>query len=173
MRLFIAINFPSDIKAAIAKVRDKIKNAALRGSFSLDENLHLTLVFIGECDRLQTEEIKEVMDSITFSPFMLKLNKAGYFNCGGGDVWWVGLKESAPLLLLQSELEAKLRQSGLVLESRRFAPHITLGREVKVPAGFIAPKTVQAKFSVVSIELMKSEHINGKLTYTQIYSKGN
>jgi len=53
MRLFIAINFPDEIKATIAKIRDGLKEKAFRGNFSSDENLHLTLVFLGECDLRQ------------------------------------------------------------------------------------------------------------------------
>jgi 2'-5' RNA ligase len=153
------------------KARDGLKGAALSGRFTFDENLHITLVFLGECDGRQTEETKRVMNGVTFPAFPLELDRPGFYRRGGGDLWWVGLKESAPLLSLQSELEQKLGQAGFILESRKFTPHITLGREVKALADFTAPKIEQAEFNVTRIELMKSEHINGKLTYTPIYSK--
>ena len=104
MRLFIAINFPDEIKAAIAQVRDGIKKAALRGNFTLDANLHLTLVFLGECDSRQVLSIKSVLEEIRLTSFPLMLEKAGYFKRDGGNTWWIGLKENKPLSGLQSDL---------------------------------------------------------------------
>ena len=171
MRLFIAVNFPAEIKAAIAKIRDSIKEAAFRGNFTLTENLHLTLVFLGECDPQQTEAVKSVLDETKFSEFSFSLDKVGYFKRDGGDTWWIGLKENKSISALQSDLSERLRQKGFILESRRYYPHVTIGREVKVPAGFIQPKFQPVSFDVTGIELMKSERINGKLTYTSIYTK--
>ena len=171
MRLFIAINFPDEIKAAAAKVRDGLKASALRGRFSLDENLHLTLVFIGECSEAQASEIKRVLDDTVFSPFALAFDRVGCFKRECGDTWWLGLKQSDALSALQTELSMRLKQSGFALENRKYTPHITLGREVKMAADYKPPEIASAKFSVTSVELMKSENINGKLTYTPIYSK--
>jgi len=170
MRLFIAINFPGEIKAAIAKIRDSLKGAAFRGNFSANENLHLTLAFLGECDSRQTEAIKSVMDAITFPELTLMLDKAGYFKRDGGDTWWIGLKENKPLSDLQTDLSGRLRQKGFVLDDRKFRPHVTVGREVKMRSGFVRPEVPQVGFSITSMELMKSERINGKLIYAPVYS---
>jgi len=190
MRLFVAINFSNNIRAAVTKIRDGLKNAAICGRFSYDENLHLTLVFLGECDGKQAGVIKAALDKTAFTPFTLALDRVGCFRRDeptsrrlasfapskaqrgeGGDIWWLGLKENAALSALQAELSERLRQSGFVLENRKYTPHVTLGREVRMPASFIAPKVEPTEFNVASVELMKSEHINGRLTYTPIYSK--
>ena len=168
MRLFIAINFPAEIKAAIAKIRDSLKDAAFCGNFILTENLHLTLVFLGECDASQTETVKSVLDEIVFSEFTLALDKAGYFKRDGGNTWWVGLKENNSLSCLQADLSNSLRQMGFVLDSRNYFPHVTIGCEVKMRTGFVQPETQQVSFTVTGIELMKSERINGKLVYTSL-----
>jgi len=170
MRLFIAINFPDEIIESIAEIRDHLKDGALRGNFSLDTTLHLTLVFLGECDALQTETIKTVMDETLFSPFTVMLEKVGFFKRDSGNTWWIGLKENKSLSLLQADLSERLNQMGFVLENRRYTPHVTIGREVKMPVGFIFPKVQQENFIVTGIDLMKSERINGKLVYTPIYS---
>jgi len=171
MRLFIAINFPDEIKATIAEIRDSLKASALRGNFSFDENLHLTLVFLGECDFRQTEAIKTVMDDTIFSEFTLMLDKVGYFKRDGGNTWWIGLKENKSLSDLQADLTKRLRQMGFTLENRKYTPHVTIAREVRMPSGFIKPEIPQDSFIVTSVELMKSERINGKLVYKSIYSK--
>jgi 2'-5' RNA ligase len=86
MRLFIAINFPCEIKAAIAKLRDDLKESALYGNFTRDENLHLTLVFLGECNMEQTDAIKSVMSKTIFPEFTLRLDKAGCFKRDNGSI---------------------------------------------------------------------------------------
>ena len=171
MRLFIAINFPDEINASIAKVRNSIKESALRGNFSLDENIHLTLVFLGECDVRQLNTIKEVMDGTPFAALTLMPDKVGYFKRDGGNTWWIGLKENQSLSDLQAELTRCLQQKGFLLENRKYVPHVTVGREVKMRAGFVHPEVPQISFNITSIELMKSERINGKLTYTSVYAK--
>ena len=171
MRLFIAINFPAEIKAAIAEVRDSLKRTALQGNFSADENLHLTLLFLGECDVRQTNAIKTVMSETLFSEFTLMLDKAGYFKRDGGNTWWIGLKENKSLSDLQAGLSERLRTEGFMLENRKYSPHVTIGREVKMRTGFVQPEIRRLSFNITSIELMKSERITGKLIYTPIYSK--
>ena len=173
MRLFIAINFQNEIKEAIAEIRDILKESALRGNFTLDENLHLTLVFLGECDVQQTKDVKSVLDDILFSKFTLALDTVGYFKRDGGNTWWVGLKENQSLSDLQADLTKRLKQKGFMLENRKYTPHVTIAREVKMPAGFVKPEIQRDSFIVTSIELMKSERINGKLVYTPVYSKNN
>ena len=171
MRLFIAINFPDKIKKAVAELRDHLKKSALRGNFTFDENLHLTLVFLGECNVQQTEAIKAVMNNTIFSKFTLALDNTGYFKRDVGNTWWIGLKENKSLSDLQANLTEHLMQKGFILENRKYTPHVTIGREVKMPAGFVKPEIQQDKFDVTSIELMKSERINGKLVYTLLHSK--
>ena len=171
MRLFIAINFPCEIKATIAKIRDSLKGSALRGNFTLDENVHLTLVFLGECDVRQLATVKKVMDDTLFAALTLMPDKVGYFKRDGGNTWWIGLKENQSLSDLQADLTRRLQQKGFMLENRKYVPHVTIGREVKMRTGFVHPTILPDCFNVTCIELMKSERINGKLTYTSVYTK--
>ena len=172
MRLFIAINFPAEIKAVMSGIRDNLKKESLHGNFSLDENLHLTLVFLGECDYAQVSAIKAVMKKITVPELKLTIEKVGYFKRDGGNTWWIGLKHNPLLSNLHNELSTLLKQNGFIIEDRKYVPHITIGREVKMHSGFTIPEIQQVEFNIKSIDLMKSERINGKLTYTQIYSSG-
>ena len=171
MRLFIAINFPDEVKAVVAAFRDLVKRAALRGNFTFDENLHLTLVFLGECNFQQEKSVRDVLNETVFSEFALTIEKTGAFKRDGGHIWWIGLQESKPLSALQADLTQRFIHQGFVLDNRKYTPHVTIGREVIMPAGFVYPAIERKKFNVTSIELMKSEHIKGKLVYTPIFSK--
>lgn len=79
------------------------------------------------------------------------------------------------LQLLQSELSENLCVKGFGLDQHKFWPHITLGREVVWKNigdyNFVDINFPVIKATVTSIELMKSERINSKLTYTTIFSR--
>ena len=169
MRLFIAINFSDETRSQLLALRDELRIRSVRGNFSSPENLHLTLAFLGECDAGQLQSAKTAMDAVSFSPFELSARRVGRFRRDGGDIWWVGLGESNELLGLQRELTDKLINAGFSLDKRKYTPHVTLGREVVTDA---VPWNIEPFGETVKgIELMKSERIGGKLTYTAIYGK--
>ncbi len=73
------------------------------------------------------------------------------------------------MLALQRKLSDELIAAGLSLERRRYTPHITLGRRIKID---VSPWPITPFGERVNkIELMKSERIDGRLTYTTIFTK--
>lgn len=168
-RLFIAINFDDATRASLQALRDELRSVSRSGNFSLPENLHLTLAFLGECDTRQTAAAKEAMKSVGFEPFQAVIERVGRFRRDDGDLWWAGLREDKPLMDLQRALSERLCAAGFSLEERRYSPHITLGRKVETTARPWQPTPFGQ--TINQIDLMKSERINGKLTYTSIYTK--
>ena len=170
MRLFIAINFGDATKNALLALRDELRSRAEFGDFSLPENLHLTLVFIGECTAKQVSLIKTAMDAANSKPFGLLIDRVGRFGRGseqGEALWWAGVRGDKALLDLQRDLTDRLAAAGFSVDRRKYSPHITLGRRVVVDT---APWLINPfGENICKIDLMKSERINGKLTYTSIY----
>lgn len=169
MRLFIAINFNSNTLTRLIALRDELRSRSERGNFSRDENLHLTLAFLGECSTEQTAAAKAAMDSVTFTPFDMTIDRIGRFKRDGGDIWWASGEPPTALIRLQRELTEKLTMAGFELDKRKYSPHITLEREVVTDT---VPWMVKPFGETVGrIDLMKSERISGKLIYTAIYEK--
>ena len=169
MRLFIAINFNNDTRSRLLALRDEVRGKSERGNFSAPENLHLTLAFLGECDEKQAAAAKEAMNAVKFEPFNAAIVCVGRFKRDGGDIWWAGLREDKPLMSMQSELSDRLRTVGFILESRKYSPHITLGREVIMDT---APWKIEPFGEIVNaIDLMESKRVGGKLIYTSIYRR--
>ena len=165
MRLFIAINFKDNTRARLFAIRDELRSRSKSGNFSAAENLHLTLVFIGECDPKKLSKVKAILDTVKFKPFEAFIERIGTFS--RGRLWWAGLREDKTLMDLQHEIEHKLALCGFEMDGRKYNPHITLGREVVTEA---TPWRIEPfGETVTSVELMKSERINGKLTYTAIH----
>ena len=168
MRLFTAINFTPEIKTALLNNISQLKTSSLYGNFTTENNLHLTINFIGETDRLK--DIKEAMSEINIQPFTLSLGNTGVFRKSGGDIHWIGIEKNPELGNLHKLLSDSLRSRGFSLENRDYMPHITLGREVVLK---FAPAFISEKLSmtVSHISLMNSERIKGKLAYTEICVK--
>ena len=172
MRLFFAINFNNETRSRLLALRDELKSKAESGNFSLPENLHLTLAFLGECDGGQVSAAKRVHGMAVFEPFDITVDTIGRFKRGSrdnrhaGDLWWSGLSECKPLIALQRDLTEKLVAEGFLLDRKKYSPHITLGREVVTDA---APWAIEPFGETVGrLDLMKSERIGGRLTYTAV-----
>ena len=177
MRLFIAIGFEEDVKNRIIRVREELRNSSSSGNFTRDENLHLTLVFLGEVPGSRVKEIENIMEEIEEEPFELEFGSLGCFKRDlGKELWWLGCKKNRTLMKLQRQLSEKLYSSGFKIEKRQYKPHLTLGREVMIEGGgkvFLSESLEQKPIisHVSQISLMLSERINGKLTYTALYDK--
>ena len=76
MRLFTALCFDEKTKNALFSLSEKSKTFA-KGNFTLRENLHLTLVFIGETER--KSEIESALSEIEFPKFSVDFSKTNAF----------------------------------------------------------------------------------------------
>ncbi|MDR0778973.1 MAG: RNA 2',3'-cyclic phosphodiesterase [Methanomassiliicoccaceae archaeon] len=168
-RIFIAINFNSDTRSRLLSLRDGIRSNSKRGSFTQPNNIHLTLIFIGESSEAQISLVKAAMDKISFKQFTITMDRTGYFKRGSGSLWWAGVQENDELSALHHDLASRLVSVGFSIEGRRYSPHITLGRDVICNNG--PQSTEPFSETVSSIELMISERINEKLKYTAIHTK--
>lgn len=85
MRLFLAIQLEEEIKRPLSYAVEVLRTFARKGSFTRKENLHLTLVFLGET--WQVEQAKQAMDQVAAQPFVLYFGGVGTFRRDGGDIW--------------------------------------------------------------------------------------
>jgi len=176
-RLFISVNCDDKVKNQLLSVQEMIKTQSVKGNFSLPENLHLTLVFLGETPADKIRPISSVIDKAlkpAASPFTLVFSKAGYFKHSNKELWWIGTDRNDMYLdtlkTIRQRIVNDLFSEGVRFDNRPFNPHITLGREIKHESPIIIPKQ-EIVFPVNRISLMKSERVSGKLTYTEIFGK--
>lgn len=175
MRLFIAINFNEEIKNHLMDAIQKLKQSSVKGNFTQRDNLHLTLVFIGEVGTDKVDQIKSVINRVKSESFDLAFGGIGRFKRKGSEIYWVGVEKNEMLYSINNQLTEELRIEGFDIEKREFKPHLTLGREVIVKDSFhqdnLAELLPNMNMNVNRISLMKSERIKGILTYTDIYGK--
>jgi len=175
MRLFVAIDFPEEIKQEFFDLSTKLMRQADAGRIVALENYHLTLVFIGESERLT--EIKNAISVVCRTgfcePLRIVFRGVGSFagRKGRGHTWWVGVEENVELTRLANKLAEELRSLGLTIEKRTFTPHITIGRDVVVSRP-ITVEPPRLELSAHAVSLMRSDFKNGKPIYRELYSCG-
>ncbi len=163
MRVFIAIRFTQAFKEPIFEAQDALRDNGVRGNFTLPENLHLTLAFIGETDRV--DDIKAAGKEVVFEPFEIKTGRLGCFN-GRSKVIWLGIDSEKKLKAITAELRKNLDIRGIDYAKGRFQPHITLVRQ---PSDMPLDIDIEsANMTVKEISVMKSERISGRLVYTAL-----
>ena len=163
MRIFIAIRFTEAFRSSILDAQDGLKEYGVRGNYTQPDNLHLTLAFIGETERV--EEIKAAVDAVKFEPFVIRTGKMGCFN-GRSRVVWLGIEGEDKVKAIAQQLRRNLDQRGIDYAKGKFSPHITLVRQ---PSEMSFDIDVESESMTVSnIYVMKSERINGRLVYTAL-----
>ena len=174
MRLFIAVNFPDEVKKTILDVQEQLCLQTVRGSFTRPENLHLTLAFLGETPEEKLPCLFKIMEKIQPSPFEVIFNYTGYFSHSHKELWWIGADKCSPgismLDSIHAQLLTELPDAGFSVDKRPYNAHITLGREIKHSSP-ITLECPEIKVAVHNVSLMKSERIRGILTYTELFKE--
>lgn len=177
MRVFIALEFPKDIKEYLVQIQQVIREQSITGNFTRNENFHLTLRFIGEIQISELEKLKKAIDQVALhqNDFQLTFKELGHFPRGKKQIIWVGLQPNEMLNQLYSNLEMALEVQGYPSEGKGFVPHITLGRQI-ILTEELNKIGEQIKLSdigipISKISIMESSRLNGELTYSPIYAK--
>jgi len=124
MRLFIAIPLPATLRARLTQLQEGLPAAR----WVPEENLHLTLRFIGEVDGRVARDIDAALSQIHAEPFSVSLVGVDRFGGGKPRMLWAGVETNPALVHLQAKIEQALQRAGLAPEGRKFKPHVTLAR---------------------------------------------
>ncbi len=125
MRLFIAIELPEPQRAALAALANGLPGAKWVG----EENLHLTLRFLGELDGAQAADVDEALADLSTPSFELQLSGVSHFGEGRNlRALWAGVAPSDAIVGLHDKIEQAMIRAGLPPEKRKFKPHVTLAR---------------------------------------------
>ena len=123
-RLFVAIRPPEPIRDLLIDAMDD--SADFR--WQDEEQLHLTLRFVGEVDRPIANDLAAALGGIRAEPFELRIAGVGRFEQRNSGALWAGVEPKAPVAALAAKIERVCQQTGLEPERRAFHPHITLAR---------------------------------------------
>jgi len=161
MRLFIGIKPDKKALLVIQGLIKKLQSQGITGNYTDVNNIHMTLVFIGEV----TEEkmFKNIMDRINHPQFSFRISKLKCFK----DMIILEIIKTKELEILQEKITIEMAKQGYNIEKRNFYPHITLVRKAKEKIEI----DMEINSEVKSFELYLSQRIQGKINYSVIHKR--
>jgi len=133
VRAFIAVDLPPDLQERLALVINNLKEQM--GDVPIRwvpaENMHLTLKFLGDVSLNNLDVLKDILrgEAVDREQMVISLGTLGaYPKVRRPRVIWVGMEAPPELDALQRSIDKHTARVGYARDSRRFTPHITLGR---------------------------------------------
>ena len=133
-RIFIAIELPGNVRKCIADHIDCLRSSVpdARASWGREDNLHLTLKFLGDIPITNLEQLSAAasIGASKVEPFEIVVAGCGAFPPRGQPrVLWIGIDDpSSKLSELNRALEDECANAGFAREPRVFHPHLTIAR---------------------------------------------
>ncbi|MFC2086613.1 RNA 2',3'-cyclic phosphodiesterase [Bacteroidota bacterium] len=142
-RIFIGIKIP--YSGLVQQFYSRLKESLIddRINWVKPENIHLTLLFIGETAESEIVLIKQELAKIKARKFILKLGNPGIFKRDRKPrVIWLDILEYGNVKELKYMVDRAIENSGIQVKPENdFKPHVTLGR-IK----YIQNKSLLSKF---------------------------
>ncbi len=180
-RIFIAVNLPEEIKKELLAYHEKWPELPCR--WTAPENLHLTLVFLGNRSEKELQNLMVLAKGVgeRHQAFTLQIVKIVYGPSPRQPrMIWTMFEKSEALLQLQKDLEKSLAESqtmSYILEKRGYAPHLTLGRLNQWQLHQMGPEElpqideqISLSFRVNSFEIMESKLKRTGAQYVVLHS---
>lgn len=158
-RLFVAIRPPGLLRKALLAAMGGVPHAR----WQTDDQLHLTVRFIGEVERRSAEDIAAVLGTLYQPRFRIALDGVGQFDRKGRlDALWAGVTPHEPLKAFHKKIDRALIRIGIAPETRAYLPHITLARFSRgtaptAPFGYAARSLTSALVEISEFFLYESE----------------
>jgi len=146
LRTFIAVDIGKATRDRAVALQEKLAQISSAVKWVEPENLHITLLFLGEVDDRTMPDVCRVVaeQAQQHHPFSLSIERVGCFpNPRRPHVLWLGVGQGTQeLCALHDDLEPPLLALGCYRrEERKYTPHLTLGRVKADRDGFaLAPE---------------------------------
>ncbi|MEM2900186.1 MAG: RNA 2',3'-cyclic phosphodiesterase, partial [Thermoplasmata archaeon] len=128
-RGFISIDIGNSLK--LNGLVEELERSGADLKFVENENIHLTLKFLGDTREELISEIKEIMaESVEgIEPFKIKFKGVGVFpNQKYVRVIWIGIEEPSKIEKIAKKLDDKLNLIGFKRDENEFTSHVTIAR---------------------------------------------
>jgi 2'-5' RNA ligase len=152
MRLFVAVEIDSVVRAVAAELIDGLRERALRLAprsritWVAPDRLHVTVRFIGHVEPEDAERVRQLLASpLEQDPFRLTIAGVGTFPPKRPPrVVWAGVTEGRiSLAATEREVSGRLASAGIAPEEGPYSPHLTLAR-VRETGGLRSTALLQA-----------------------------
>lgn len=128
----------TSVRSALKRTRINAQKKGMEVKWVLEENLHVTLNFLGSTSSTRLGDLEEILRTIgaEFAPIKTSLRGMGAFpDDRHMRAIWIGVRKSRPLATLHGRLTTLLREYQFDQEDREYIPHLTIGRLRKSRSG--------------------------------------
>jgi RNA 2',3'-cyclic 3'-phosphodiesterase len=185
MRLFLAVFPPIEIAHRLTEAACDLAGglAPKTVAWTRPEQIHLTLIFLGNVKRAKVEELARAVEAVCVRGKIHPLQARGlgcFPSPARPSIIWAGLAGAVAVLgELKRRLEESLTKLDYAEETRPFRPHLTIGRvktlnsadrrhlTVSLP---LWPETDFGGWMVERVDLMQSELSPAGAEYTNVQS---
>jgi 2'-5' RNA ligase len=131
VRLFFALWPDEGVRAQLARWSREL-HAVCGGRRSREENLHLTLAFLGGVEDARVADVERAADEVAPRAASLVLDTPGWWK--HNRIAWAGASAvPKELEAFVAELRDALARSGIAFDSKDFVSHVTLLRDAREP----------------------------------------
>lgn len=178
IRTFLGIDIGPDIRDRLVALQEELAEVEGEVKWVEPENLHITLLFLGEVDQRETVDVcRAAQKAVAAIPaFELSIEGVGCFpNARRPRTLWVGAGKGADAVCaVHDAIEAPLLDMGSYRrETRKYTPHVTLGRvKGDAPRDALAKALVKlqtwtgGEITVREVQMMKSDLTSEGPIYT-------
>jgi 2'-5' RNA ligase len=132
MRCFVAIALPASVKTLLVRVQEALRRADADVKWVEEENLHLSLKFLGDLEEDALSGLKGILsvEALRWPSMALSYSGIGTFpERGEPRVVWAGCGgDLSTLAALAGAVERAAEQVGVPRERKPFVAHLTIGR---------------------------------------------
>jgi 2'-5' RNA ligase len=122
MILFAAIKMQPRTIAALTQIQKGVSGAR----WSTPEKFHITTGYFGEVDDDRAEILDSELARLRLQSFELSLRGTGHFGSIEPHSIWAGVTPHPSLTRIHDHCRVAARRAGIVMEKRKYVPHVTL-----------------------------------------------
>lgn len=136
MRAFVAVEVPEEIRKGLWRAAEELSGSG--ASIVSEENMHVTLAFLGETGESEIARIKHALYGLGFKAFDAEIRGIGIFDPGMPRVAFGCISRGREGFLgLHSEALRLIKESGIAISPKtareEYVPHVTLARFRRAP----------------------------------------
>jgi len=131
MRLFVAVDVGDEVRDKMEDVLNVFKD--FKGIKPVErENLHITLMFLGEVPDRRVEVVKEKLGGVKCEQFKISFKGIGFFPSQRFRVVWIGVDEGRERLKELSDSVSNSMRSLGFRRDKEFVAHVTVARVKRI-----------------------------------------
>lgn len=166
-RLFFSLKLSGAQQQQLLPYQQQALNVCPGATAVHNDNLHLTLFFLGRVDSAQRQRLIDCAAQINAAAFQLTLDHLGYF--AKPKIVYLAPSECPNALLqLQQQVAQCCKAEGFNDIHDKYRPHITLARHAVAEPAFKQPVPAVI-LDISEFALYISESINGKVYYRPLH----